>query len=156
GRLLTAAAGNALFLEQLAASLGEGETELPPTIQALLAARLERLGPGERDVLARAAVLGREARVDTVADLLPSEARPRARRHLQALAARGLLQAAGADAYAFRHVLIQEAAYRSIPKAVRADLHECYADLLDGEDAELLGNHLERAYRFRAELGHAD
>ena len=65
-QLLAAAAGNPLFLEQLVASLGEQRRadglSLPPTIQALLAARLERLGPGERAVLARAAILGMTSR----------------------------------------------------------------------------------------------
>ena len=81
-RLLEVADGNPLFLEQLAASLGEqhrgeDEHELPATIQALLAARLELLGPGERAVLWRAAVVGRDFTRDAVAELLPPEAAAR-------------------------------------------------------------------------------
>ena len=98
-RLLEVAAGNPLFLEQLAASLGEqrwgeDEQELPATIQALLAARLELLGPGERAVLWRAAVVGRDFTRDAVAELLPGEARGPLGRHLRVLAAKGLVAAA--------------------------------------------------------------
>ena len=62
-RIVEAAEGNPLFLEQLLALALEGglaERALPETIQALLAARLDRLGPGERAVLERGAVVGRE------------------------------------------------------------------------------------------------
>ena len=64
-RLLETAAGNPLYLEQLAVSLSEQAGSeiwpvLPPTIQALLGARLQRLGPGASSVLARAAVVGKD------------------------------------------------------------------------------------------------
>jgi predicted ATPase len=61
--------------------------------------------------------------------------------------------------FRFRHILIQQAAYRAIPKSLRADLHERFADWLErrgdgraGQDDEILGYHLEQAYRYRAEL----
>jgi predicted ATPase len=65
-------------------------------------------------------------------------------------------------AFTFRHVLLQEAVYRSAPKRLRADLHErfadrldeCYADLADLD--EFVGYHLEQAYRLRTELGESD
>jgi tetratricopeptide (TPR) repeat protein len=66
------------------------------------------------------------------------------------------------DALAFRHLLIRDAAYGSIPKATRADLHERFADWLDrtsgslGERDEIVGYHLEQAYRYRTELGPTD
>jgi predicted ATPase/DNA-binding SARP family transcriptional activator len=167
-RLLEVAAGNPLFLEQLAASLGEqpwgeSELELPATIQALLAARLELLGPGERAVLWQAAVVGRDFTRDAVAELLPQEARGPLGRHLRALAAKGLIEASPSrpDAqgdFTFRHLLVQQAAYRTIPKLHRAELHERFAGVIEhqaGED-EIVGYHLEQAVRYRDELGPVD
>jgi DNA-binding SARP family transcriptional activator len=167
--LLEAAAGNPLFLEQLAASLGEqrwGEDgpPLPATIQALLAARLERLGPGERAVLWRAAVVGKDFSLRAIAELLPEQARASFRRHLQALIAKRLVQPSldgfGGEGFCFRHILLQQAAYRAIPKSLRAGLHERFAGWLErlpggrpGEYDELLGYHLERAVRYQRELG---
>jgi DNA-binding SARP family transcriptional activator/tetratricopeptide (TPR) repeat protein len=166
-QLLGAAGGNPLFLEQLVASVGEqrqgeGLPSLPPTIQALLAARLERLGPGERAVLTRAAVVGVDFSLPAVAELLPEEARAPLGRHLQALAAKGLLQRPrpGLDqGFRFRHILVQQAAYRAVPKSLRADLHERHVRWLERGDGqasdhdEILGYHLEQAYRYRTELG---
>jgi DNA-binding SARP family transcriptional activator/tetratricopeptide (TPR) repeat protein len=169
-RLLEAAAGNPLFLEQLAAARGEhrwGDSGplLPATIQALLAARLDLLGPGERAVLWRAAVVGRDFSLRAVAELLPEEVRVPLRRHLLALVAKGLVQEQPprpevGERYAFRHVLVQQAAYRAIPKSLRAGLHERFAGWLErlpagraGEYDELLGYHLERAVRYQRELG---
>jgi tetratricopeptide (TPR) repeat protein len=167
-RLLEVAAGNPLFLEQLAASLGEphwgeSEPELPATIQALLAARLELLGPGERAVLWRAAVVGRDFTREAVAELLPDQARGPLGRHLRTLAARGLVEAPppapGAPArFHFHHLLVQQAAYRAIPKSHRAELHERFADWLEGQadEDEIVGYHLEQAVRYRRELGPVD
>ena len=161
GRLLEVAAGNPLFLEQLAASLGEphwgeSEPELPATIQALLAARLELLGPGERAVLWRAAVVGRDFTREAVAELLPDQARGPLGRHLRALAARGLVEAPAR--FHFHHLLVQQAAYRAIPKSHRAELHERFAGWLEGQagEDEIVGYHLEQAVRYRRELGPAD
>jgi predicted ATPase/DNA-binding SARP family transcriptional activator len=168
-RVLEAAEGNPLFLEQLAAWLAEHpavevERLLPPTIQALLAARLERLGPGERAVIERAAIIGKQFWHRGVIDLLPDEARPSALRHLQELIRKQLIRSDQAsfpagDASRFRHVLIQEAAYRSIPKRRRAELHERFVTWLEGlsgerasEYDEILGYHLEWASRYRFEL----
>ena len=140
-RLLETAAGNPLYLEQLAASLGEhAEGEiwpvLPPTIEALLAARLQRLGPGASSVLARAAVVGKEFGVQQVRELLPPQARGPLSRNLQILVAKGLVQHQPSgrrpgEEFSFRHILIQEAAYRAIPKSLRAELHHRFADWLE-------------------------
>ena len=65
----------------------------------------------------------------------------------------------GEDAYRFRHLLIRDAAYEALPKAIRADLHERFAHWLEerGHDLveldEIVGYHLEQAYRYRTELG---
>ena len=66
-------------------------------------------------------------------------------------------QIPGDDAFRFRHLLIRDTAYESLPKAVRAELHERFAEWLDGhaglfEQDEIVGYHLEQAARYRAEL----
>ncbi len=164
-RVVAAAEGNPLFLEQLLALALEGglaERALPETIQALLAARLDRLGPGERAVLERGAVVGKEFTADDVVALLEPDAAPTAHAHLQTLAGRGFVRPRGDGAFGFRHVLVQEAVYRSAPKRLRAELHERCADRLDETSPELaeldefVGYHLEQAYRLRSELGETD
>lgn len=107
-----------------------------------------------------AAVLGRDFRLEAIAELLPAKARAPLRRNLDALVAKGLVQPrpagpGGAEVFRFRHVLVQQAAYRAIPKSRRAELHQLVAGLRSGPGAqdEIVGYHLERAYRYRAELG---
>ncbi|HUG64553.1 MAG TPA: AAA family ATPase, partial [Gaiellaceae bacterium] len=164
-RIVDTAEGNPLFLEQLLALAlegGLGERPLPETIQALLAARLDRLGPGERAVLERGAVVGKEFAAADVVALLEPEAVPTADAHLETLAGRGFVRPRGDGAFVFRHVLVQEAVYRSAPKRLRAELHERYADRLDDAHPDLpdldefAGYHLEQAYRLRTELGESD
>jgi len=71
-------------------------------------------------------------------------------------------QLAGEDGFRFRHLLLRDAAYEALPKAVRADLHERYATWLDQHEArlveldEVVGYHLEQACRYHAELGTSD
>jgi DNA-binding SARP family transcriptional activator/predicted ATPase len=167
-RLIDTAGGNPLYLEQLAVSLGEQSRSdirppLPPTIQALLSARLQRLGPGASSVLARAAIVGKDFGEREVRELLPVEARAPFSRNLQALVAKGLVQRGPSgrspwEEYSFRHILIQEAAYRAIPKSLRAELHHRYADWLEAFSepfpgrSEILGHHLEQSVRYRTEL----
>jgi predicted ATPase len=168
-QVLEVAEGNPLFLGQILAMLKEsgpldGEVPIPATIQALLAARLDRLGPGERTVIDRAAVIGKYFWTGAVIDLLPEAARSFAPRHLDALVRKDLLASArsllpGEQAVRFRHVLIQQAAYRAVPKPLRAVFHEGFADWLESvvgttEHAEIAGYHLEQAHRCRFELDH--
>jgi len=172
-RVLETAAGNPLYLEQLAVSLGEqNESQarpvLPPTIQALLTARLQRLGPGASSVLACAAVIGKNFGVDAIRELLPSEARIPLTRNLQTLIAKGLVEQGPpgtnpVEEYGFRHILIQEAAYRAIPKSLRAELHHRFADWLEYvfltpamPRPEILGYHLEQSVRYLQELRPAE
>ena len=172
-QIVTTASGNPLFLEQLAAFAAERRgTERggvpPPTLRSLLAARLDGLGPGERAVIERAAVVGREFWAGAVADLLPPAGRATLARHLEALARKRLTEADASpapfeQAFRFRHVLIQEAAYRSLPKERRAEFHERVASWLEGsplglsvDEDQVIGYHLEQAYRYRSELGPAD
>jgi len=163
GRIGEAAEGNPLFVEQLAAlALEGGGSALPPTIQALLAERLDRLEPGERAVIERAAIVGREFSRGAVADLSPAELRPEVGAHLLALTRKGLTRPdedehGRDDGFRFRHILIRDAAYEAMPKALRAELHERFADRLEGADRrseeEIVGYHLEQAHRLKAELG---
>ena len=171
-RLIDTAGGNPLYLEQLAVSLSEQSGSdirpaLPPTIQALLSARLQRLGPGASSVLVRAAIVGKDFGERETRELLPVEARAPFSRNLQTLVAKGLVQPGPGRSshreYSFRHILIQEAAYRSIPKSLRAELHHRYADWLEVSvsdsfpaRSEILGYHLEQSVRYRTELWPAD
>ena len=160
-----AAEGNPLYVEQMVALLAEGERAdaVPPTIQALLAARLDRLEPLERAALERAAVVGKELSRSAIAELSPDDERPSLGATLLSLVRKELLRPErgarpGDDGFRFRHALIRDAAYGEIPKATRADLHERFADWLAGSGGEddLIGYHLERASQYLAELGTAD
>jgi DNA-binding SARP family transcriptional activator len=169
GRVVTLAEGNPLFAEQfvalLAADGGEALTSAAPTIHAILAARLDRLGPGERAVAERAAVVGREFTVEAVAELLPRAAASSTWRHLEALRRKMLVQPdravlSGQKGFRFQHALIHDAAYRRLPKELRAELHERLGNWLErragarsAELDEVVGYHLEHACRYRLELG---
>ena len=141
-----------------------GELEVPPTIQAILAARLDRLGPAERAVIEGAAVVGREFRVDAVQELSAEALRPLVEQHLASLVRKELVRRAPSPGsrgtYRFRHSLIRDAAYRSLSKELRAELHERFADWLEHGDEnpppEVVGHHVEQAYRYRVELGLLD
>ena len=167
-RILTVAEGNPLFVEQIVALVEDSTGDvvaIPPTIQALLSARLEQLEDAERVVLERGAVEGRIFHQGAVQALAPEE--PHVATRLTALVRKELVrpdkpQFAGEDAFRFRHVLIRDAAYDALPKSTRADLHTRFAGWLQGhgtqlvELAELLGYHLEQAYRCRVDLGLID
>ena len=165
GVIAEAAEGNPLFVEQMVATLAEaGPTAaIPPSIQALLAARLDRLDPLERTVLERGAVVGKEFWRGAVTELSPAEDRSQVSGALLSLVCKELLRPErsallGEDGFRFKHVLIRDAAYVAIPKSTRANLHERFGAWLeahDGED-ELVGYHLEQAYRYRVELGAPD
>ena len=109
----------------------EAELAIPPTIAALLSARLDRLGPGERAVITRAAVVGKEFSAEATVDLLPEDARAFGARHLEALVGKDLIApdptSGPVESFRFRHILIQQAAYRATPKSLRAELHERFA-----------------------------
>jgi len=164
-RIRRAAGGNPLFVEEmlsLARQSNGGEVVVPPSIQALLAARLDQLDPSERHVLERGSVEGEVFHRGAVAALGRGE--PRLDDSLTALVRKDLLrpeqpQLVGEDGYRFRHLLIRDAAYDALPKATRAELHELFALWLEQYGAELveldeiLGYHLEQAFRYRSELG---
>jgi class 3 adenylate cyclase/predicted ATPase len=168
-RIVEAAEGNPLFVEQLVAMQAEssdGELEVPPTLQALLSARIDRLPDSEREIVERGAVEGRLFHRGAVTALLPAPERGDVGTDLLALVRKELIlpdraMLPGDDAFRFHHILIRDAAYAAIPKRQRAALHERYADWLVstlGEDApdEIVGYHLEQAYQHAEAMGSAD
>jgi class 3 adenylate cyclase len=159
-RAVEAGEGNPLFLEQLVAFESEGGTTvMPPSVHALLAARIDRLPASERLILERAAIEGREFQRASIAELLPPEEVAHLDERLLTLVRKDFIQprrtaANSAGAFAFRHSLVRDAAYAAMTKATRAALHERHADWLErtgGED-EMIGYHLEQACRYRAEV----
>ena len=169
-RILDRAEGNPLFVEQMLAMDAESaeEVEVPPTIQALLAARIDRLEPGERAVIERGAVEGRLFHRRAVLELVQEDLRPTVGGHLLALVRKQLVRPdrslfPGDDGFRFAHILVRDAAYAATSKELRAGLHERYAAWLErvssagpGEISEIVAYHLEQAARFSAELGRPD
>jgi class 3 adenylate cyclase len=163
-RILAAADGNPLFVEEMVALVQEnGDVRVPATVQALLQARIDQLGLDERAVMERGAVEGEIFHRGAVAEL----ARPRdVDPQLVGLVRKELIHPtpptlAGEQAFRFRHLLIRDAAYDSLPKQTRAELHERFAGWLDThaqalvELDEIVGYHLEQAAGYRDELGQA-
>jgi class 3 adenylate cyclase/tetratricopeptide (TPR) repeat protein len=162
-RVLAAAEGNPFFLQQMAAVQIEADA-IPPTIQAVLTSRIDRLPESERAVLSAAAVEGRVFHRGALAELVDAPHRGNLDSSLAALAERGLIGPARAEftneaAYRFDHILIRDATYSLVPKKVRADLHERHATWLEqrsdyelGEHEEVTGYHLEQALRCRLDL----
>jgi class 3 adenylate cyclase/tetratricopeptide (TPR) repeat protein len=162
-----AAGGNPLFIEEMVAMAREsaGEVIVPPTLQALLAARLDQLDPAERSVLERGAIEGEIFHRGAVQALSTEGAQVTPR--LAALVRQQVVRPdktllPGEDAFRFRHILFRDAAYDGLPKAVRAELHELFAAWLAEHGTalveldELLGYHLEQAARYKTELGDPD
>jgi class 3 adenylate cyclase/tetratricopeptide (TPR) repeat protein len=183
-RITAVAEGNPLFVEEMlrmlvddgrlvrdgtsgdwAASGDLAGVHVPPTISALLSARLDRLSDPERAVVEAAAVAGKAFHRGAVKALLEDGAAAGLDTHLRSLVRKELISPQrstlpGEDAYRFRHLLIRDAAYDTIPKADRSTLHRAFADWLEGvagerivEQEGIVGHHLERAYRYREELG---
>ena len=142
-----------------------GGAVIPPSIDALLSARLDRLAPRERAIVQRAAVIGRVFGWEAVVRLSPDSERAEVGASLQELMRKELVQPeadgiGGEDAFRFSHILIRDAAYRGIPKETRAVVHAGFATFLEervGERAaeydEIIGYHLEQAYEQRLGLG---
>jgi class 3 adenylate cyclase/tetratricopeptide (TPR) repeat protein len=183
GRVLATSEGNPLFVGELVRMLVDdgalrkdgahwttavdlATLDMPPTIHALLAARIERLRPDDRLVLERAAVVGRQFSRSAVAHLLTRDVRDLDAR-LEALRRSELIEPdttwfLGEPALRFHHGLTRDAAYRQLLKETRAELHERCAGWIEGkvgdliEHDELLGWHLEQAHQHLRELGAID
>ena len=185
-RIAAAAEGNPLFVEELVAMLtergelrhdGDGrrwgaepaELEVPATIEALMAARLDQLPGDERAVLGRGSVVGKQFGAGEVAYLSDGSGAASVHAPLMAMVRRDLLRPdhdailpMGSDdeAFRFRHQLIRDGAYAGMSKAERARLHERYARWLEELPAERLrqldevvGYHLEQAHLLWTALG---
>jgi len=154
-RLLERANGNPLHLEQLLAAAGEtgSEDELPPTVQAVLGARIDALEPRERGVLDHAALLGREFAAAELAVLCGH--RDEVRAALLRLCARRLVEPGPRASFRFSSGLIQEVTYDSMSKRARALGHQKAAELasVQADGPAAVGGHLELAYGYLGELG---
>jgi len=179
------AGGNPLFVEEMVrmliddgflhrdgarwvSSTQPSRPSAPTTIQALIAARLDRLRDEERAVLQRGSVVGKVFYWGAVTELSPPQARGYVGGHLQTLTRRELIMPetstlAGEDAFRFSHILVHDAAYTSTPKRTRAHLHERFASWLEqiagsrlSEFEESVAYQYEQAYRYLEELGPAD
>ncbi len=183
-RIVAAAEGNPLYVEQITsmlvetgalrregsdwvATISSHELEIPPTVQALVAARLDALHVEERQVIDPASVIGLGFPVEAVVHLVPAEAAPDVPDHLLSLTAKQFLRPGVNDDefYRFGHSVIKDSAYRSLLKRTRAELHERFVGWAEPinrergrelEFEEILGYHLEQAYRYRGELGPID
>ncbi|MDQ3894110.1 MAG: AAA family ATPase [Actinomycetota bacterium] len=170
-RVAAVAEGNPLFIEQMLALTRENEGEdlrVPATIHAILAARIDRLGSEERDVLERAAVIGREFWLGALRDLAGARSNQSLLPVLRRLVRKDLIRPdrsviPGEEAFRFRHALIRDVVYKAVPQALRAQLHERFANWLEwrlanrlNEVDETIGHHLERAYRCRTKSGLGD
>ena len=180
GRILEAAQGNPLFLEQVIAHLldqrvldatGAGDREevtIPGSLTALLEARLDSLSDLQRAVLQRGSIEGQVFHRGAVSTLVPSDLRSEVASSFGPLMQKefispGEAELTGEDAFRFRHLLIRDAAYRALPKETRAELHERLANWLEDvagprlpELEEIVAYHLEAAFRYQQELGSAD
>jgi class 3 adenylate cyclase/tetratricopeptide (TPR) repeat protein len=174
-RVVTATEGNPLYVEHMVSMLrdqqsdGDAEIVVPPTIAALLSARLDSLSHAERAVMEPASVIGLHFPAPAVEHLVPDQLRPGLGSYLGTLQHKQLIQPSSQgdeeDAYRFHHVLVRDATYGSLLKRARATLHERFVEWADpvnrerGREIEfeaILGYHLEQAVRYRRELGPLD
>ena len=183
-RIVAAAEGNPLYVEQITSMLVEtgalrqlgatwvattssDELEIPPTVQALVAARLDGLRFEERRVIDPASVIGLGFPLDAVVHLVPEDAAAEVPACLQSLTAKRFVRPSltDEDFYQFGHSVIKDGAYGSLLKRTRAELHERFVDWAEPlnrergrelEFEEILGYHLEQAYRYRSALGSVD
>ena len=184
-RVRTSAEGNPLFVEEMLSMLIDdgllarvdgrwvatrdlSDVRVPPTIRALLAARLDRLDTSERQVIESAAVEGKVFHEGSVAVLSGLDPSDTVGTTLASLVRKELIRPdrsffGDERAFRFRHLLIRDAAYEAITKETRASLHAQHADWLQGQLAdgsveydEIVGYHLEQAFHNRADLGPVD
>ncbi|MEA2499156.1 MAG: hypothetical protein QOH26_1561, partial [Actinomycetota bacterium] len=177
-QILQSAEGNPLFVEEMVSMLVDDgaltedggvwriadpdQVRVPTSLRVLLAARLDRLGSGERQVISRAAVVGKVFERQAVTALAPEELRNDVSQHLGTLSRRELIRpdTGSDDLFTFRHILIRDAAYDALPKRDRAELHERFAAWLEAdlgshvaEYEEILGYHLEQAFESWRDIG---
>ncbi len=185
-RIVDAAEGNPLYVEQMLSMLIDSGAlrrdgaswvraddrvaiSVPPTIHALLEARLDRLGRAERAAVEPAAVIGLEFAQTAVRSLVPETIRSDVHQHLNSLTAKQFIRVTRAieaePIYRFQHQLVRDTVYNGLLKRARATMHiefVRWADKINAdrdramEFEEILGYHLEQAHRYLAELGPLD
>ncbi|HEY3217991.1 MAG TPA: adenylate/guanylate cyclase domain-containing protein [Candidatus Limnocylindria bacterium] len=159
-RIVDRAGGNPFFAGELVrayeehkrAGQADDDIDLPDTVHATVLARLDALSPVERSVLEYAAIAGRTARVAAIRVLLPDRNETEMADALESLAERDMLLPQGSGAYVFRHIVIREVAYATLPRAERVRAHLRLARWSEddaaerGEDvAELIAYHYRQA-----------
>jgi class 3 adenylate cyclase len=147
--VLDIAEGNPLFIEQLAAGIGEtAPGRLPTSIREIVAARLDSLPAGERALLLDAAVVGKTFWLDALVALNEATGRAELARSLDHLERRDLIRREsgsmieGKPQFAFTHALIREVAYDLLPRAERARRHATVAEFFGrttGGSGEAIG-----------------
>jgi class 3 adenylate cyclase/tetratricopeptide (TPR) repeat protein len=156
--------GNPLFVEETVRMLAErpraGNERIPDTLQALIAARIDRLPAAPRLALQRASVMGRIFMAGALAHISPEL--DDVDHCIEELLLRDLIVREtratihGEQAYKFKHVLIREVAYSALAKSARADLHHAFAEWLHhragDELLEIRAFHLDQASMLLAEL----
>ncbi|GHH73671.1 BTAD domain-containing putative transcriptional regulator [Promicromonospora soli] len=160
-RIIETAQGNPLFAEQLLAAFEHAETDtIPASLRGLLATRIDRLGPGERDLLRAAAVTGDQLSLEALQVLAPEAARPFLAGNMQSLIRKRLLRRTGHSRVEFPHGLIRDAVYRTLTRRDRERLHLTFADWLEdsagplGDELDaVVGHHLEQAVVNRRLVG---
>jgi class 3 adenylate cyclase/tetratricopeptide (TPR) repeat protein len=180
-RITAVSEGNPLYVEQIVSMLietgeiqrgmdgwvargGSEAIKIPPTVEALVAARLDALDQEERAVVEPAAVIGLSFPMDAVDELVEAAIRDHLEAELAGLTGKQLVRRAPGDEviYRFGHQIIRDTAYGGLLKRLRALLHErfvTWAERVNRERGretefeEILGYHLEQAYRYRTELG---
>jgi class 3 adenylate cyclase/tetratricopeptide (TPR) repeat protein len=187
GRIVEAAEGNPLYVEQMLSMLKDSGAlrqdesggwavaeagagiAVPPTIQALLEARLDKLERSERAAAEPAAVIGVEFAQAAVASLAPAAVKDSIDKQLEALSRKQFIRTARSatvdQAYRFHHHLVRDAVYNGLLKRARANFHVEFVRWADRVNAEadrgqefeaILGYHLEQAYKYLGELGPHD
>jgi class 3 adenylate cyclase len=150
-RVAEMAEGNPLFIEELAASIAERSTadELPTSVRGIIAARLDSLPLAERSVLVDASVAGRVFWRGALADMSDHVDLAAS---LSSLEDRGLIgreavsRIRGDQQFAFKHALIHDVAYQTLPRAARRERHAAVARFLEestavGQSHEALAHH---------------
>jgi uncharacterized protein len=156
-RIVARAEGNPFYAGELVRTLMErGGTldTLPDTVQATVLARLDGLSEDERRLIQIGAVFGRSFR-PTGVEAIATELAGRADSICGSLVDKDLVRPSGADGYVFRHILIREVAYQTLPRATRARLHAAAARWIEetaaGQEdtvAELIALHYREAATF--------
>lgn len=142
-----ASAGNPFFLEELVRAHLAGSSKLPESILATVQARLDQLDDAPRRVLCAASVLGQTVLPEDVAALVPDLSPAALLAHFEELVALELLEPQGRKSYTFRHALIHESVYASLPDGDRRRAHRVAGEKLaraSDADALTVAQHFER------------